>query len=47
MARDVTIGFTVTKAEHEKLRKAADKDDRSLADWVRRLALGAVKRGGK
>lgn len=40
--RTELIRVLVTKAERKQLEEAADKDHRTLSDWMRATALAAV-----
>lgn len=42
MLRDKTISVTITQDEYDKLKSAADKDERPVSTYARRLILTAL-----
>jgi len=45
MRRDIRIYIRVTKEERQALLEAAAKEDRTLSDWLRLLALRKTRTG--
>jgi uncharacterized protein (DUF1778 family) len=42
--RQATIMLRVSDDEKAELQAAADRDERTLSDWLRRIALGVARR---
>ncbi len=44
---DTNISFRIDKDSYDKLKKLADKDNRSLANYLRTIIKKIIDRGGK
>ena len=40
--RDININIRISKAEKAEIEKRADKEDRSVSDYIRLAALGKI-----
>lgn len=43
MARNKQVNISVTDDEFEQIRRAAEKDERKTAAWIRRVVLREVR----
>ncbi len=45
--QETNISFRIDKITYDKLKKFADKDNRSLANYLRTIIKKIIEKGGK